>query len=380
MRTSTRALLVLLLWSLATTASANPFDVWGFGSRGIALGSAGTAAADGVGAGYYNPAAITRSRALSVCLGILVADDFLKSTGSQGSESGADIAASIHYQLGIAAPVPMGGVMKERIFVALAASFPQDEIYDVDLPDSRELSFPFWEARNRRLVLSASVAGRITDWLSASIGLTLLPDVAGDVQVNLLDSNGRNAGRIQVDYDLAPVAGLYVTPLPWLSLGVVYRGEHSTNINLPVAVEVLSGVPPVAATIVAPAYAQPHQVAVGVATRAFDGLLIAADLSWSNYSRFRYSSPSVTSFDTEGEVLQTGEVPVVQMSDTFSPRLGVEWEALGWLALRGGYGFVPSPVPPQTQSTNLLDAHRHVLSLGLGFDIPKSWLGDAVTP
>ena len=41
-----------------------------------------------------------------------------------------------------------------------------------------------------------------------------------------------------------------------------------------------------------------------------------------------------------------------------------------------GYGFVHSPTPAQTGHTNLLDGHRHVFALGLGYrfeGLPEGW-------
>jgi hypothetical protein len=82
----------------------------------------------------------------------------------------------------------------------------------------------------------------------------------------------------------------------------------------------------------------------------------------------------VTLYDASGDIIQESPAARTKFSDTFVPRGGIEWWVLPWLALRGGYAFVPSPVGYQGGVTNLLDAHRSVISTGVGFDIPGEHL------
>jgi long-chain fatty acid transport protein len=59
--------------------------------------------------------------------------------------------------------------------------------------------------------------------------------------------------------------------------------------------------------------------------------------------------------------------PPPDYSDVISPRLGVELEVAAHpvdLTLRGGYAFVPTPVPEQTGLGNAFDATRHGFALG----------------
>jgi long-chain fatty acid transport protein len=361
-------------------ASAHPFDTWGFTSRDIAMGGAATASATDVDAAYYNPAAATRARALVVNLGLLVADDFLEVLGLDvgpaerpRSVTGPD--THVLLELGLATPIPLGEVLKDRLFLTLALALPYDGFYDVDQPDDEEIAFPFWDARNRRIVFTAALAGRIFDWLSVGVGFTILPDVLGEVRVSLSGEAARNASHVQVDYDFGATAGLLVEPLDWLAFGVAYRQAQGTTIDLPVAVDVFGGTSPVSARVTAPAYSQPHEVALGVQVRPLPTLTLAADVTWYDYSSFRFSSPDVVVYGAE-----TPERPAarVRMRDVWAPRLGAEWQALPWLALRGGWAYVASPVPRQEGATNLLDADRTVLALGLGFDLPGEWLGDVV--
>lgn len=68
-----------------------------------------------------------------------------------------------------------------------------------------------------------------------------------------------------------------------------------------------------------------------------------------------------------------------QLSDTVSPRVGLEWRRtlrapgeVAWapaglqLAVRGGYGYEPTPVPVQRTAASLVDNNRHVAAAGAG--------------
>lgn len=366
--------LILVGSFLSGGLSANPLDTYGFTSRVIALGGAGTAAATDVDATYYNPAAVTRTPALSAGIGFLFADDFL----SVNDES-AELDPHVYYHIGLATNLPLGTFLEDRIFIGVAIGLPHDGLYDVDQPDDENVNFVFWDNRNRRLVLSGVLAAQVVDWLSVGVGTTLLPDVTGRVQADLTSEEGNNATRVEVDYNFAVTAGLLLEPLDWLAVGVTYRGQQYTEILMPVDVEVAAGVPPVLAEVVAPAYSLPHEVAVGVSVNPLESLLLAADATWYDYSTFRYSSPDVTVLDREGEALQESQRALVEFSDVVALRMGAEWAVLPEVLLRAGYGFIPSPVPPQHGVTNLLDATRNTISVGVGLDAPHTWLWEGVS-
>ncbi len=365
---------LILVGSVRSELSAHPLDTYGFTSRVIALGGAGTAVATDVDATYYNPAAVTRTPALSAGFGFLFANDFL----SVNDES-AELDSQVYYQVGLATNVPLGSLLEDRIFVGVAIGLPQEGLFDVHQPDDEDVSFVFWQNRNRRLVLSGVLGAQVVDWLSVGVGTTLLPDVTGRVQADLTSEEGNNATRVEVDYNFALTAGLLVEPLDWLGLGVSYRGQQYTEILMPVDVEVATGVPPVLAEVVAPAYSLPHEVAFGVAVNPLDSLLLAVDATWYDYSTLRYSSPGVTVLDREGEALQESQRAPVVFSDVVAVRMGAEWAVQPEVLVRAGYGFIPSPVPPQTGVTNLLDANRNTISLGVGLDAPVAWLWEGVS-
>jgi len=59
--------------------------------------------------------------------------------------------------------------------------------------------------------------------------------------------------------------------------------------------------------------------------------------------------------------------PDSSFRDILVPRLGIEYVLEKTLALRGGYAYIPSPVPDQLQGQNYLDCNKHVFSIGAGY-------------
>ncbi len=369
-----RTLLTTLLFCclLSSGAAAHPFDTYGFGSRLIGMGGGGTAAATDVDAAYYNPAAAVRCKGFVTNISFLVADDFLEINGQS-----SDIATVGMIQAGLAVPLPLGEVMKDRLFFSAVVGLPYDSLFDMNQPDDEALTFPFWNSRNRRVVLEGALAARVTDWLAIGVGASMLPDVYGTVRADLLSSNGDNSTRIEVRYDFNVTAGLLVEPLPWLAFGVSYRGAHHTRVDIPVDVDVADALPEVKVKVVAPAFAVPHEVAFGVQAKVPGDVTLSADVTWYDYSALRYSSPTVAVLDSEGEVVSESRPSTQRLDDVFAVRAGAEWRALPWLLVRGGYGYIPTPFRKQDGLTNLLDADRNVISLGVGFDLrgESLWTG-----
>lgn len=362
-----------LVTALASPALAHPFDTYGTGSRLIGMGGAGTASATDVDATYYNPAAAVRADGFVAKVGFLVADDFFEVNGAD-----ADLDTIALVEAGFAAALPLPGVMKDRLYLALAVALPHDGLYAVAMPDDETITLPLWDSRNRRIVLEAALAGRVTDWLALGIGASLLPDVYGRVQADLLSGGGTNDARVDVHYDFNVTAGLLVTPVPWLSFGVSYRGAHYTTVDIPVDVDVSDELPPVRVNVNGPDHAVPHEVALGFEAQVPGEVTVSADVTWYDYSAFRYSSPTVTVLDSDDGIVTETKPATAKLRDVFAVRLGAEWRALPWLLVRGGYGYVPSPFGRQEGTTNLLDADRNVVSLGLGFDLPGNWLWEGI--
>ncbi|MBM4395600.1 MAG: TonB-dependent receptor [Deltaproteobacteria bacterium] len=370
-------------------ARANPFETYGFGARAIGMGGGFTAAAAGHEALHYNVAGLARAERPSAALGVMASHRSLDVEGAAGRDDWLALVA-----LGLSAPLPLGRAMERRLFAGVAVCLPGDALYDMRLPDDRAPSFPLIGDRDRRLVATAGLAARIFDWWLAGVGVTVLPDVAADVSVDLRQAGGTNDARVRVTPSAALSAGMTFRPLRALSVGVAWRGARHSRVKLaPVRVDVASNLDPVRASIEAQAYAMPHQVALGVEWLPVPEWTVTADVTWSHFGAWQAASPELAlcapcprdcsdgdcpDYCTSGacSALFRDEVRPASFRDTFAPRVGAEWRPLPGLAVRAGYGFVPSPVPAQTGLTSLIDGHRHAAALGAGWrfaDLPDGW-------
>ncbi|MGH7274197.1 MAG: OmpP1/FadL family transporter, partial [Nitrospiria bacterium] len=108
---------------------------------------------------------------------------------------------------------------------------------------------------------------------------------------------------------------------------------------------------------------------VGLTNKSFSKLTLSFDLQWVGWSSF-----SSLSLDFANNTSVPPGIPVVadtsvpkNWNDVINYRLGAEYELSPALALRMGYAWDPTPVPPETLDTLLPDNNRHNVSIGLGY-------------
>lgn len=132
------------------------------------------------------------------------------------------------------------------------------------------------------------------------------------------------------------------------------------------------------------AFYNPPQVALGF-MGGHGPVTATVDATWTGWSGFREITvpPTTVAIDAiAGASIAVNlgrELPPAAFRDTWEVRVGLEAEAtvaratgrFGALKMRvrGGYGYVPTPVPPQNGLTNYMDADRHMIALGAGFEV-----------
>ncbi len=361
--------LLAALLAVGRAALGNPMAQFGFTSRATALGGAATAAARDLDAAFYNLAAATRVPGFTVGANLLLADDFLEANGR-----GAGLSPHLYVSAGLVAPLPIAPVLRDRLYATLVVGFPKEGFYRIELPDDEDVHFLFDGARNRRMVLLAGLAGRVCRQFSVGVGVSLLPAVTGRVDADLSQSAGQNRARLDVAYRVGALAGVLIEPLPWLAIGAAYRQAHDARLQLPLRATVYDGFA-LDARIAAPAYAVPHEVALGLEVRPLPALTVALDVTWSGYAGLAHPAPTVYVLE-DGQARRASNVEPAGFRDTWAPRLGLEFRPSAHTALRAGYGYVPTPIPEQTGLSNLLDSDRHQVAVGLGQTFP-GWSGGA---
>ena len=377
----------LIWWGIASlmaqNAHANPFELFGASARDVAMGGAMTAAVFGPGSLHHNPAALLRDRAHSLSGGFRLT---LPALGVERSTPDAEPRAALPSSTAgvtLGWVKPLGGVLEDRVAIGVSVALPATRLLRIQGLDPAQPQFHLYQSLQEKLLIHLGAAFEPVDGLSVGVGVQILANVGGQADLGL-DVPGDGFTRRELGVSLAPTASP-VVGLRWglsraFALGLTWRGENALKFVLPVSVyagEALSLDIAVAQTVMW----TPHQLAGGLAwTDADAGLTLALDLTYARWSRAPDPSPRL-SVDVGGRLLEafgldtaldlsTRQSPIdLGFSDTLTGRVGLEWHARSWLAVRGGYFFRPTPAPPQTGATAYLDNDAHGLSAGLGFSV-----------
>jgi long-chain fatty acid transport protein len=380
--------LACVLALVASRAEANPIDAFGFGARAPAMAGAHTAAARDGSANYYNPAALALGEVIEIDLGYQLAEPALtingldqevdQSRGLVGSLSAPGRIAGIPFALGVALFLPDERVARAR---TLPAGKPRWALYD---------------NRPQRIFLASHLAARILPNLWLGAGVAYMSRTKGTVdlegRVGFPDADDSDLD-VGIDVDLVtiryPQAGVLWRAVPWLDVGLTYRHQFKAKFDQGFRID--GDIGPEGMPIVEDGFFelhsvaldlfQPMQIAAGVAARLGERWLVAADLTYQRWSRFKNPSAHIEldldlkDFNDLVDLPPRPPLPSPEFHDIFVPRLGVEWLAaegsqMSWRA-RAGYAWEPSPAPEQTEETNFVDNDKHTFSLGVGLEVAR---------
>jgi len=371
-------------------ARAGVYDLLGLGPRAVALGGAYTALADDFTSVYYNPAGLAGEPESSLTLGGLWAKPYFHYEPSGEPARVPKLYATGAAYLGVAtnlgnltgyrqlAPWTLGISLYLPVERALLAVIPNQ---------SSDPAYIFYLDQTQVLSVLIGASWKILEWLSVGVSGNFLADLRApnealvDVDIRTVIPYLLDRGvlvkevrpRIARDAEMkvSPVAGVQLHPLEWLRIGVTYRGRFYAETvgtqDILLRFPDFSGQSSVViqsavlASIHYIHYWNPQQVSAGVAFRPADSLWVALDLTWADWSD--YIDPMFYA-------------PSVPFSDTFTPRVGLEYAFRNGPVLRAGYGYQPTPVPEQTGASNYLDNDKHVVSTGIGYTFPRlpSWI------
>lgn len=372
--TPRRTLLLALGASLLAPATgrADPLDTLGFGPRAAAMGTAGRAAGEALEAPALNAAAAARAPGPGLALGYLAAFPDATLNGRD-----ADLAPAHGVVLAAAVPFRLGAL---HLGAALALHVPDRFLARIGLPGATEPRLLRWSDWLHRTSLAAVLAADVGGGFSLGAGASLLADATAHGTVALDTRAGTPHGAADVTLEMplraAAVAGLLFEPAPFLALGLTFRDALAMDVDLDLAAsaalaeDALTG--DARARLSGTAYYTPRTLAFGVAAR-WAGFTLCADLAWRMWSGL--SDPFA---DAAAEVALGADAPILHRLfphpawlDTVVPAAGLEYEfspKTGHrVAVRAGYAYEPSPVPPQTGLGNVADPDRHLFSVGAGW-------------
>jgi len=357
------------------------------------MGSAMTAVADDFSAALYNPAGLADVDGMEVSLGYFHAAPDLE-TYWAGAWRNMDEDTISGFILGLVfAPFEVLGC---KVVGGLGLHIPDKRVARNLMLPYDQPRFVMYGARNQRVVILSPNAIRITSWLSVGAGFQMFLDTTGGPRFSLVEDIERNEARFsegKVSSRQKPIyfpfAGVLVKPLKGLRLGFAFRDKQESPLDIPIYVEIkgltfgLPGgalLPPstIEITTPAPRFFSPRQYAFGIAWRPFEGLLLAADVTYQEWSPFTNPTPSGFTVYTGGidrllRPIPRFKRPQGDFRNIWVPAVGVEWRALNGrhveVHLRFGYRYRESPVPEQKGRTSFLDSNTHILSGGIGFTL-----------
>ncbi len=359
LRIITTILTAVILISYGTLpVAADPADTIGISWSGRATAGACTAGVDGPAAALYNPALVGGSGA-GFFVGALLLHNSTdpEIPGTDALQTFAEMGASIPL-----ADFGDGG----DLWLGITALTPVDSLYDIDLADDEDPTFLVFGTRERRLSLSAAVAWNIWGLFGIGAGFELLPTVSGAVQADLADPMGRNELNVDVGYRLSPTAGLLFHVHRDIRIGLNYRGENRTYIDLPVDVNA-EGLE-ISASVAAQTYYVPHRISMGIEALLPSGFAAEVDLGWLHYGDFPRPAPTVAVYDDGGADSLGAATESLELNSILSPSASLKFSGPFEAVL--GYRFVPAATKSQSGRYNVLDNARHQISCGGRVAIP----------
>ncbi len=285
--------------------------------------------------------------------------------------------------LGFHIGVPFGGVLEDTFVLGAGFYTPSATVLRTDILFPEVPNFVLLaRTQSVHVMLGLGVSlHRLVPGLRIGLGVTALANIGGRLLVGLDAANQFfSQTETQLLAGFYPSAGVQYES-DRFALGLVYRSEIRSDINLAVRAENL--LPgdlelPIITITATPQY-DPHTLALEGAYRPTDAWQIVLQAQWRRWSTFEGLVAKTTS--------NSNLPPAPGFRDTVTPRLAVEWEGKHrrtTAQLRGGYAFEPTPArnarmaplrdaqgepvvqrgEVQLRPLRYLDNHRHVLSLG----------------
>lgn len=354
----------------ASPAQASLAELFGLGARSSALAGTGAAYSTGYESTYSNPAGLWAGRR-QLSVGV-VYGGYNVSLG----DSPYPIDATGGLVIGGAVPLPLGGILANRIGLGLGLYTPFGSVNRAHDPFPDVPRAAILDGRTQVVSVLFGAGVRLPAGFSIGGGVLALAALVGTITITP-DGSGRitSLSEEQLTVDYAPIIGVRWQGLAdQLHLGAVFRGVSKSTYKLAVNTVLGDSLPLSLPQIQFAGVAQydPMQLGVEVAWRPAQApaVMLVLQATWKHWSAYGYPVAPATA--------EAPMLPDPQFHDTVVPRVAAEWSlpSPSWaeFSARGGYFFEWSPAPdppapaptPDSRPSNLLDADRHVLTAGLG--------------
>jgi long-chain fatty acid transport protein len=215
--------------------------------------------------------------------------------------------------------------------------------------------------------LAPGAAYKVNDWLSAGATVNVM---MAQMKYNVAAGFGQQVHDTATSFGIGATVGVKVTPVKMLSIGAAYETKswfQDFTFNVP---EHGTRDPSTGNPITIPAgkdkltFDQPQSVTFGVAVTPVDMLLLAADVSWINWSstmganlpKFSQAQPDTLPFN-------------MSWSDQWVMKIGAQVSPIPSLQLRAGYNYGKMPLDPNRAFENVAfpAVSEHHITGGAGY-------------
>lgn len=368
-----------LVLAAATPARGAGFAINEAGARSLGMANAVTAIADDASAIFFNPAGAARLAGLRLQAAVsLVAPRFGYTTTPPGGGQAVEVDAerrlftipalyatyriheTVSVGLGLYSPYGLGTRWADKVEATGLGWWGRAFAKETDL---------------QTVYVTPSVGFRVLPRLYVGAGFSVV--LAGVTLKRAVTMSARPEDDVDLtlsgeDVAFAGSAGLLVEAIPGrLDLGLTYRGGPRLTFEGTAAFTRGGSGAAVPAGLrsrlkdgrVKSVLRLPHVFSAGAAVYPLAGLTVSAALdivTWSGYDALAVEF-------LDAPELSTREPK--EWKNTLTLRLGAEYRPLPKLAVRAGFVFDESPVPPHTVGPELPDADRYVIALGGGYEI-----------
>lgn len=192
--------------------------------------------------------------------------------------------------------------------------------------------------------------------------MRLFPDTSVQNTFYGLNMRGATAWGVGAKF------GVQVKPGEEVTLGLVYTMQ--ADMTYEDGTMAFSGLGKCDAKI--KGFNRPQSLGFGIAVRPHRRRLLAADVTWVNWS----AAVDTVTIETQGPGMLSKVKFPMDWNDQIVVAVGAAFEATGWLTLRLGYNYGANPIPGENLSPLFPAVTEHHLTGGLGFRLNEHWYLD----
>jgi long-chain fatty acid transport protein len=371
-----------LVFALSPSLYASPYNVYGAGSRGAAMGGAINADATDGFATFYNPSGLAFGEEALIqgeFLGLVPTLNVDRQNQNSTVEEvipGNDFGIN----LGLRLPIVKGKLaLGTALYIPAATKLLSAQSLDPVAPQ-----FYMYQSLHDRFLLIPALSYRPVPQIAIGAGVNISTKL--DAQFNsTIIAIDPNTGDAILTRDLvsdakvvaSPIVGVTLQPVEILKLGFTFRQKSDGQLNLDSIVQTEDpNLADLNLSLRTNLFFTPNQLSFGAALDVTPQVRVAAGVDvdfWSQALNPETLVATVVNVNgSEALQLETAEVEL-NFSNVAVPRVGVEVAPIDPVRLRAGYFFRKSHIPDQNgPQSNFLDNDVHALSVGGMFSVPNN--------